>query len=149
MIPHRVFLDLFAGTAPVGRKIAEMGYAVLEFDVANGAAADLSCRRTQDQLVGWMKAGLVWGLWLATPCVTLTRARRDNTAGLPRPLRSSDLPHGLPGLTAAEQAQVREANKLIAFAGRLLALASRLGVIAGEENPSTSILWCFRIAVNY
>ena len=71
MIPHRVFLDLFAGTAPVGRKIAEMGYAVLEFDVANGAAADLSCRRTQDQLVGWMKAGLVWGLWLATPCVTL------------------------------------------------------------------------------
>ena len=90
-----------------------------------------------------MKAGLDWGLWLATPCVTLTRARRDNTAGLPRPLRSSDLPHGLPGLTAAEQAQVREANKLIAFAGRLLALASRLGVIAGEENPNTSILWCF------
>ena len=57
MIPHRVFLDLFAGTAPVGRKIAEMGFAVLEFDVANGAAADLSCRRTQDQLVSWMKAG--------------------------------------------------------------------------------------------
>ena len=32
MIPHRVFLNLFAGTAPVGRRIAEMGYAVLEFD---------------------------------------------------------------------------------------------------------------------
>ena len=70
MISHRVFLDLFAGTAPVGRNIAEMGYAVLEFDVANGAAADLSCRRTQDRLVGWLKAGLVWGLWLATSCVT-------------------------------------------------------------------------------
>ena len=38
MIPHRVFLDLFAGTAPVGRRIAEMGYAVLDLDVANGAA---------------------------------------------------------------------------------------------------------------
>ena len=116
---------------------------MLEFDVANGAAADLSCRRTQDQLVGWMKAGLVWGLWLATPCVTLTRARRANTAGLPRPLRSSALPHGLPGLTEAEQVQVRDANKLIAFAGRLLALAARVGVIAGEENPNTSTLWCF------
>ena len=52
-------------------------------------------------------------------------------------------------MTAAEQAQVREANKLIAFAGRLLALASRLGVIAGEENPNTSIFWFFLIAVNY
>ena len=67
MIPHRIFLDLFAGTAPVGRKIVEMGFAVLEFDVANGAAADLSYRRTQDQLVGWMKAGLVWGLWRSKP----------------------------------------------------------------------------------
>ena len=56
-----VFLDLFAGTGPVGRHLHALGYAVVFFDVIFGAHFVLRRKVVVDTILGWMRAGLVFG----------------------------------------------------------------------------------------
>ncbi|CAK0813159.1 unnamed protein product, partial [Prorocentrum cordatum] len=143
MLKHSVFVDLFAGTAPVSRYLRRKGYACIAFDKLQGPQFDLSRREVVLTIAGWLRAGLVWALWFATPCITTTRARTDKSGRMPPPLRSSEHYRGLPDLSARHRAQVRDANSLIDSGGRLQQLAWDLGICCGEENPQTSILWCF------
>ena len=143
MLKHSVFVDLFAGTAPVSKYLRRKGYACIAFDKLQGPQFDLGRREVVLTIAGWLRAGLVWALWFATPCITTTRARTDRSGRMPPPLRSSEHYRGLPDLSASHRAQVREANSLIDSGGRLQQLAWDLGICCGEENPQTSILWCF------
>ncbi|CAK0806514.1 unnamed protein product, partial [Prorocentrum cordatum] len=143
MLKHSVFVDLFAGTAPVSKYLRRKGYACIAFDKLLGPQFDLCRREVVLTIAGWLRAGLVWALWFATPCITTTRARTDRSGRMPPPLRSSEHYRGLPDLSASHRAQVREANSLIDSGGRLQQLAWDLGICCGEENPQTSILWCF------
>ena len=143
MISHKVFLGIFAGTAPVAQYMASKGYATLALDLLDGHHGDVGRPAVLDTLLGWMRSGKILGLWCATPCVTLTQARRENDVGMPRPLRDRGNLWGRPALTDSEHEQVRLANILIKNAARLLNAAAALGIPAGEENPRTSLLWQF------
>jgi len=89
-----VFLDLFAGTGPIGKYLLSLGYAVIFFDILIGPHFDLSRKAVVDTVLGWMRAGRVFGFWLATPCVTTSRVR-GLTYGPPR-LRSTEHYRGCP-----------------------------------------------------
>ncbi|CAK0859370.1 unnamed protein product [Prorocentrum cordatum] len=91
----KVFLDIFAGTGPVGRFLRERGHGVIFFEKKLGPI-----RRTQVSatVMGWLRAGRVRGFWVAAPCVTTTRARQNGAAGMPPPLRSNEHLRGLLGL---------------------------------------------------
>ncbi|CAK0886135.1 unnamed protein product [Prorocentrum cordatum] len=91
----KVFLDIFAGTGPVGRFLRERGHGVIFFEKKLGPI-----RRTQvfATVTGWLRAGRARGFWVAAPCVTATRARQNGAAGMPPPLRSNEHLRGLLGL---------------------------------------------------
>ncbi|CAK0874888.1 unnamed protein product [Prorocentrum cordatum] len=137
MLKHSVFVDLFAGTAPVSKYLRRKGYACIAFDKLQGPQFDLGRREVVLTIAGWLRAGLVWALWFATPCITTTRARTDRSGRMPPPLRSSEHYRGLPDLSASHRAQVREANSLIDSGGRLQQLAWDLGICCGEASGRT------------
>ena len=147
MIPGKVFLEIFAGTSPVTSILKAKGYAVVSVDIRGGGHFDLSKTAVFKTLVGWIKAGLVWGVHLATPCTTTTRARREVAGQMPTALRSAERPRGLPDLAERDQARVVKANTLIDRAAQLLRLLEKLGIPACEENPWLSFLWWFRSRV--
>ena len=84
-----VFLELYAGCAVLSRKVSQHGLGVLAFDVAAGAEFDLTAPLVQRIILGWMRAGIVAGLWLAFPCGTYSIARHPA-------LRSKEHLRGLP-----------------------------------------------------
>ena len=64
MTSYKVFLDFYAGAAPVSRCLEAKGYAVLRF-VLRGGIYDLSRRAVLATILGWMAAGLVWAVIVA------------------------------------------------------------------------------------
>ncbi|CAK0856442.1 unnamed protein product, partial [Prorocentrum cordatum] len=98
-------------------RLREEGYACIAFDELQGPHFDLGRRDVVAAIAGWMRAGLVWALWFATPCVTATRARADRSGRVPPPLRSSEHYRGLPDLSVRHRAKVRDANSLIDAGG--------------------------------
>ena len=82
---------------------------------------------------------------MAMPCGTLSRARRGNERGGPKPLRGEDARSlwGLPGLTGLDLIRVRAANCLIRFVCRVANKCFEHSVPYYIENPLTSRLWKF------
>ena len=74
-------------------------------------------------------------LWIATPCETFSPLR-ENPPG-PRPLRSLELPMGLPekDLTQVEVKQLMEANILLDRSTTAFKQGRRLDLGVGMENP--------------
>lgn len=92
--------------------------------------------------MGWIRSGMVWGLWLGTPCSSFSRARRAPAGSrMPQPLRSSDAPRGLPELAERDAAVVADGNLLAARSAALTRAAYEQQVPGGEENPHSSFLW--------
>ena len=104
-----------------------------------GAQYDLTCRKNQQLLRGWVSANLVWGFHLGTPCSSFTIAR----SGRPPPLRSAGCPLGLPNLSPADMERVKIGNTLASFSAGLLLLGRRLGLPCTIENPQSSRLWIY------
>eukprot|EP00974_Lingulodinium_polyedra_P054433 5233819-Lingulodinium_polyedra.AAC.1 len=68
-----------------------------------------------------VRRGEVSGVWLGTPCTSMTRARRGKPgSGWPGPLRSAEAPDGLPLLSDRDQARVQTGNALAAFTTRVI-----------------------------
>ena len=111
-----------------------------------GDAYDLRKRENQCLIFGWIKAGRVAGVWLGTPCDSMTRAR--NIPGGPPALRNAKHPHGLPNLRLADQARVRVGNTLARFSARVVLLCCLLLIPAVLENPASSWLWSTRWIVS-
>eukprot|EP00974_Lingulodinium_polyedra_P112665 10901822-Lingulodinium_polyedra.AAC.1 len=63
-----------------------------------GAAYDLTDRRRQQLIRGWLSAGLVWGFHLGTICASFSRARFPA-------VRGQQNITGLPNLTDSQQLQ--------------------------------------------
>ena len=111
-----------------------------------GDAYDLRKRENQCLIFGWIKAGRVAGVWLGTPCDSMTRAR--NIPGGPPALRNAKHPHGLPNLRLADQARVRVGNTLARFSARVVLLCCLLLIPAVLEHPALSWLWSTRWIVS-
>ena len=64
-----VFLELFAGSAGVGRQLRQAGYAVVSLDIQMGVRGNVLLRVVERLLKGWISSGAVLGVWLGTPCI--------------------------------------------------------------------------------
>ena len=139
---RRVFVELFAGTEGLSAALRRAGFGVVGIDILAGPEFDLNRDAVFQEVKGWVLAGLVWGVFAGTPCETFSRARRAPAhSAFPGPLRASAHPRGLPALTGREAQRVRSANVLADRAAILLRIATERGLVAGEENPASSILW--------
>jgi hypothetical protein len=119
-----------------------MGKAVVAVDILLGPEFDLTSPIVYSELKGWISAGLVWGVLAGTPCETFSRARRAPPhSAFPGPLRSNEFPRGLKELDGKELRKVSLSNLISDRAATLIELARSRGLVGGEENPATSILW--------
>ncbi|CAK0886602.1 unnamed protein product, partial [Prorocentrum cordatum] len=136
----RDFLEVFAGAEHFSQALRRRGAAVMSIDARRGPRRDL---RVQE--VCWIFSGLVWGLWLGTPCSSFSRARRA-PAGLrtPAALRSPQQPRGLSGPPPRGAAKLAEGSALADRAGQLGRLALERRIPGGAENPAQSFLWALR-----
>ena len=57
------FLELFAGTAVVSRKIRQFGFACMAFEVNNGEQYDLTHPAIIDLVHGWIQGGVILGVF--------------------------------------------------------------------------------------
>ena len=72
----RVFLELFSGSGHMASRMSSLGGAVLMWDISFGPAYDLSKKKVQQLVRGWILAGMVWAVHMGTPCTTYSIARR-------------------------------------------------------------------------
>jgi hypothetical protein len=104
-----------------------------------GADLDLTRKRAQRMVRGWIRSGKLIAVWMGTPCSTWSRAR-DRPGG-PPPLRSKDEVLGLTELNEADRVRVTIGNVLMKFSASILHLCNRHKVPCVMENPSSSRIW--------
>ena len=135
-----VFIEIFCGCGRLGRSVAHVtAWPVLLWDIAFGPDYDLTKRKHQQLILGWLQAGLIRGGHLGTPCNSFSRAR-DRPGGPPR-LRSDELPLGLPNLRPVDSEKIRVGNCLMFFSCAVLRLALHWQLPFTMENPSRSRIW--------
>ena len=113
-------------------------------DIVHGDEHDLTKRRVQNRKLSEIGNGQVRAATLATPCTSFTIARRGPpplARGPPPPLRSRELPWGLPGLSEKDVERIRVGNLLARFTIRYALLCLEHLVPFMIENPMTSRLW--------
>ena len=145
--PHG--LELFAGSGRLSKAVAAKGLPMIKYELADGPASDLAKTRVQNSVLADIRSGMVKLVWIGLPCTTFSRARRgvvrldagQETSRMPRALRSSDLPWGLPNLNLLDQHRVDVGNSLLKFAIQVIRTCLRHGVHFVLENPRTSIVW--------
>ena len=112
------FFEIFSGEGFLSGAVLESGLFVLPpIDIRLGSQCDLSKRRVQSHIIGWLRSGRIWCVHLGTPCTRWTTAR---TTGRKEPQNS---------LTLA------------VFTARVLRTCRQCGIKVSLENPSTSKLF--------
>ncbi|CAK0877157.1 unnamed protein product, partial [Prorocentrum cordatum] len=137
-----VYLEIFSGSGNWSRALrrslaSRLAPRVFELDVDHEPVlGDLSRRRAQRTVRGWLRGGLLQGVWLGMPCSSRSRAR--NRPSGPPALR--DAPHvlALPNLSSSDSLKVETGNRLSQFSFSLFLECARRGVPSAIENPSTS-----------
>ncbi len=114
---EKVVLEIFAGSARLSGACASVGLRIacpIEKDF--GSWADVADVRVQDAILGWIRAGSVWYVHLATPCTQWSKAR---TTGK-KPLSM---------------------DSLVIFTAAVLREARAAGILFSLENPLNSGLF--------
>ena len=118
-----VALESFCGCARMTKHLRSQGFDAIGIDYASNKDRpeskvywfDVTCASEKKEMIAWIKQikNLKW-VHFAPPCGTASRARevRRNVPNCPRPLRSDELPDGLPDLSSWEQFKVSQANLL-------------------------------------
>lgn len=104
-------------------------------DLALGEQWDLRRSSNLEVLLAMAQSGAWNGFHSGPPCSTWSMARYANNIG-PPPLRSRDLPWGLPNLAARHRLQVLEANQLMDASLTLLSAVARQGGSVSQEHPA-------------
>ena len=132
-----VFLILFSGVSSGIRSwLNKRGYAVIAFDISVSQDYDLSKRNVIDCVLGWIKAGLVAGVWLSPPCRTWSIAcqpalrTRDHIWGVHHSAIAS---HRVPIL--------QDGNRTLRVACRIASCCNELGVPVFLEHPESALSW--------
>ena len=131
-----MFVEIFAGAGQITKYWRRNGYAALALDIVNSHFHDLSDPALIQLLRGWILGGVVLGIWIATPCLTFSRARR-----FPDILRSNELPNGLPNLAPHNQQKLETGNRLASASFSIAKFAISKGLPVAIENPYSSFLW--------
>ncbi|CAK0810952.1 unnamed protein product, partial [Prorocentrum cordatum] len=138
----KVYLEIFSGSGNWPRALrrsmaSRLAQRVFELDVDHEPIfGDLSRRRAQGAVRGWLRGGLLQGVWLGMPCSSWSRAR--NRPNGPPALRDATHVLGLPNLSSGDSLKVETGNRLSQFTFSLFLERARRGVPAAIENPSTS-----------
>ncbi|CAK0828996.1 unnamed protein product [Prorocentrum cordatum] len=146
----KVHLEVFSASGNWSQALrrsmtSRLAPRVFELDMDHEPTlGDLSRRRAQRAVSGWLRGGLLQGVWLGMPCSSWSRAR--NRPNGPPPLRGAAHVLGLPDLSSADSLKVETGNKLSQFSFGLFLECARRGVPAAIENPSTSWIWQTRWA---
>ena len=102
---------------------------------------DLSSTSVQKEIFGLLKKGVIYYVWLGTPCNSWSRARRWDGRG-PGPLRDDyEYLMGLPNLSQKDQDKVLLGNRLMRFTATVFRICMKMGIPVALENPHTSRLW--------
>ncbi|CAK0860328.1 unnamed protein product, partial [Prorocentrum cordatum] len=110
----KVYLEIFSGSGNWSRALrrsmtSRLAPRVFELDVEyEPTVGDLSRRRAQCVVRGWLRGGLLQGVWLGMPCSSWSRAR--NRPNGPPPLRDAAHVLGLPNLSSADSLKVETGN---------------------------------------
>jgi len=130
-----VFLEVFSGSGRLASKIRAMGYAALAIDVKHGTHMDVLRPEVQQLLTAWIRSGVVWAVWLGTPCTTWSVAHTTPV------VRSAAYPWGIPGLPSKHAEAVSTGNKTARFTAQIIKVCQAHNVPVCLENPASSRLW--------
>ena len=137
-----VFLEIFAGVGGMSKAMRKQGFDTDSIDMLKCPEHDMLVPRKQRRVLIQIRTNRVAGVWLGTPCTSLTRARHGTPAsGWPPPLRSAACPDGLSDLSSKDSQKVEEGNKLLEFSARVISLCVRMKIPVAVENPCASFLW--------
>ena len=147
-----LIIELCAGTAMLSRCFHEVGFDILAVDhshnrfhpLAHICTLDLTEDSSWEFLEYVVRHYPVCFVHVAPPCGTCSRAREINlgpSTSQPRPLRSEQYPHGIPGLTEEENKRVDAANRIYSRMSKFLILCSQHQIHRSIENPARSLLW--------
>jgi hypothetical protein len=99
----RLFLELYAGAQVVSEHIRKLGFACIAFDIRNGCQYDLLRPCVHKRILGWIRSGVICGVFLGTQCSSWGLALRGPpNSNWPR-LRSNVHILGLPDLSDANK----------------------------------------------
>ncbi len=139
LLPVLVVLELFAGSCRWSRAASLRGEFVISIDIRFGQGHDLTSRKLQNPVLGWLQAGFVKFVLAGFPCQSFSRAR--NIPGGAPPLRDGDHIKGYPDLRPADQKKVDIGNACLAFVCRLVRMMLVTLTPGVVENPWTSWAW--------
>ena len=148
-----VVVEIFAGTATLADAFRAQKFSVIAVDKTNERKPKVSLKcldLTQDKdvdiLIDILVSSNLGAVHLAPPCGTSSKAREkplpSNMSHLrAEPLRSDHQLLGLDGLSKADAARVKAANRLYEVALLCIFIAVVRGAIVSAENPSSSYFW--------
>ena len=135
------FLELFSGCAHLSQACASLGIPCEAWDIDYGEACNVLTPKVAAVLLHRIAKGEFSAVHLGMPCITWSRARRDDGRG-PRALRDDHAGlFGLPSLMPWERRKVQEGNQLLEFSLQVIACCQKLGLPWSLENPLTSRVW--------
>ena len=135
------FLELFSGCAHLSQACASLGIPCEAWDIDYGEACNVLTPKVAAVLLHHIAKGEFSAVHLGMPCITWSRARRDDGRG-PRALRDDHAGlFGLPSLMPWERRKVQEGNQLLEFSLQVIACCQKLGLPWSLENPLTSRVW--------
>ena len=156
-VPRLKFYEVFCGHAGLSEKIQAEGFDTVAIDWAGNRhkprvpirVSNLLEDIDVEKIIGDLRAGRVFFIWMARPCGTFSKAgeipipkaAKTNGVREPRPLRSASCPWGLADLSAFEQSRVVCANILTRNTAALALAAYDANVPFVIENPRASYLW--------
>ena len=134
------FADVFAGLAPVGRRLLLEGANVHIWELGLGAAGDICNVKNLKLLLHDIRLGAVRGVMLQPPCDTMSAIRNIDRRG---PLRTRARPYGDEWAERDERLwpKVLAGNACAKAAATIARACMKAGVPFVVENPRASWLW--------
>ena len=136
---HGLFLELFSGIGSVSTAIRNRNHAAIPIDFETQLCIDLTLPGVVRLIISWIKAGMVRGVFLGTPCTSWSRAR-FGAAGCPGgPVRTTALPMGISGLRPKDQRVLDLGNATYKASNKYIRACIEANIPCILENPANTI----------
>ena len=138
---RKFVIEIFAGSKHFSYSAAKRGYRCYTVDIEDTPNQNILRPKAYQaivRLISHPDCGLVW---MGTPCVSWSRARRGGGSGPPALRDSHDGLYGLSGLSEKDTQKVLLGNQLMRVSTRLAKLAAAQNIQCVIENPASSRMW--------